>query len=243
GQPVTFLVPEVVGIHMTGALNEGVTATDLALHVTKMLRQHGVVGKFVEFFGAGAASLSLPDRATVANMAPEYGATMGFFPIDEQSSHYLRQTGRDEEHVITYENYFKAQGLWGMPQQGDIDYTDTLELDLSSICPAISGPRRPQDRIELTKVKESFANMLAAPIAEGGYGKTSVTVAHTTMHAPAGSPIEVPNYTQEVELKDGSILIAAITSCTNTSNPGLMLAAGLLAKKAVARGLSVPAYV
>lgn len=243
GQPVTFLVPEVVGIHMTGALNEGVTATDLALHVTKMLRQHGVVGKFVEFFGAGAASLSLPDRATVANMAPEYGATMGFFPIDEQSSHYLRQTGRDEEHVITYENYFKAQGLWGMPQQGDIDYTDTLELDLGSICPAISGPRRPQDRIELTKVKESFANMLATPIAEGGYGKTSVTVAHTTMHAPAGSPIEVPNYTQEVELKDGSILIAAITSCTNTSNPGLMLAAGLLAKKAVARGLSVPAYV
>lgn len=243
GQPVTFLVPEVVGVHMTGKLREGVTATDLALHVTQMLRKHGVVGKFVEFFGEGAASLPLPDRATIANMAPEYGATMGFFPIDEQSSGYLRQTGRHEEDIATYENYFKAQELWGMPKTGDIDYTDVLDLDLGSIAPAVSGPRRPQDRIELANVKERFHSLLAAPASEGGYGKAGIDSAQVAMKSPAGTPEDVAGYSHDVELKDGSILIAAITSCTNTSNPGLMIAAGLLAKKAVAKGLTVPAYV
>ena len=243
GQPVTFLVPEVVGVHMSGQLREGVTSTDLALHVTAMLRKHGVVGKFVEFFGDGAAALSLPDRATVANMAPEYGATMGFFPMDEQCSNYLRITGRREEDVITYENYFKAQDLWGMPKIGDIDYTDILNLDLGSVCPAVSGPRRPQDLIPLDKLKERFELLLKAPVSDGGYGKTSVDEAVVIMDAPAGTPLPVDGYAQEVHIKDGSILIAAITSCTNTSNPGLMLAAGLVAKKAVERGLTVPSYV
>lgn len=243
GQPVTFLVPEVVGVHMTGKLREGVTATDLALHVTKMLRQHGVVGKFVEFFGEGAAALPLADRATVANMAPEYGATMGFFPMDEHCSEYLRQTGRTEEAIITYENYFKAQQLWGMPVQGELDYTDHLELDLSIVQPAVSGPRRPQDHICLDSIKESFRKLITSPVSEGGYGKTESTPVQVTMHSPAGAPVPVEGFSREAELKDGSILIAAITSCTNTSNPGLMLAAGLLAKKAVALGLSVPPHV
>lgn len=243
GQPVTFLVPEVVGVHMTGSLREGVTATDLALHVTQILRKHGVVGKFVEFFGEGAASLSLPDRATVANMAPEYGATMGFFPIDERCADYLRQTGRSEAAVQTYENYFKAQGLWGMPRLGDIDYTDVLELNLGDVVPAVSGPRRPQDRIELSQVKPRFEALLKASVAEGGYGKDAVDSVKVSMHAPAGVPEDMDGYEKDVELRDGSVLIAAITSCTNTSNPGLMLAAGLLAKKAVERGLKVPPYV
>ena len=240
GQPVTFLVPEVVGVHMTGKLREGVTATDLALHVTKMLRRHGVVGKFVEFFGEGAAALPLADRATVANMAPEYGATMGFFPMDEHCSDYLRQTGRSEESIATYENYFKAQNLWGMPRNGELDYTDQLELDLSTIQPAVSGPKRPQDHIRLDSIRDSFRSMVSAPIAEGGYGKTESPSVKVTMHSPAGVPVPVEGFSQEAELKDGSILIAAITSCTNTSNPGLMLAAGLLAQKAVKLGLTVP---
>ncbi len=243
GQPVTFLVPEVVGVHMTGALNEGVTATDLALHVTKMLRKHGVVGKFVEFFGEGAAALTLADRATVANMAPEYGATMGFFPMDERCSDYLRQTGRSEEAIATYENYYKAQGLWGMPRPGELDYTVTLELNLADVCPAISGPRKPQDHICLSAVKDSFRKLVAAPASEGGYEKADSPAVKVIMRSPAGTPEPVDGYAQEAELKDGSILIAAITSCTNTSNPGLMLAAGLLAKKAVALGLTVPPHV
>ncbi len=243
GQPVTFLVPEVVGVHMTGALREGVTATDLALHVTKMLRAHGVVGKFVEFFGEGAAALTLADRATVANMAPEYGATMGFFPMDERCSEYLRQTGRSNEAVITYENYFKAQGLWGMPKQGELDYSVQLELDLATVQPAVSGPRRPQDHICLDTIRESFHTLVKAPIADGGYAKSDSPEVKVTMKSPAGVPTSVEGYNQEATLKDGSILIAAITSCTNTSNPGLMLAAGLLAKKAVAFGLKVPAHV
>ncbi len=243
GQPVTFLVPEVVGVHMTGALREGVTATDLALHVTKMLRAHGVVGKFVEFFGEGTAALTLADRATVANMAPEYGATMGFFPMDERCSEYLRQTGRSNEAVITYENYFKAQGLWGMPKQGELDYSVQLELDLATVQPAVSGPRRPQDHICLDTIRESFHTLVKAPIADGGYAKSDSPEVKVTMKSPAGVPTPVEGYNQEATLKDGSILIAAITSCTNTSNPGLMLAAGLLAKKAVAFGLKVPAHV
>lgn len=243
GQPVTFLVPEVVGVHMTGALREGVTATDLALHVTKILRAHGVVGKFVEFFGEGAAALTLADRATVANMAPEYGATMGFFPMDERCSEYLRQTGRSNEAVITYENYFKAQGLWGMPKQGELDYSVQLELNLATVQPAVSGPRRPQDHICLDTIRESFHTLVKAPIADGGYAKSDSPEVKVTMKSPAGVPTPVEGYNQEATLKDGSILIAAITSCTNTSNPGLMLAAGLLAKKAVAFGLKVPAHV
>ena len=237
GQPVTFLVPEVVGVHLTGKLREGVTATDLALHVTQMLRRHGVVGKFVEFFGEGAASLSLPDRATVANMAPEYGATMGFFPIDSTSSAYLRATGRSEEHVATYEAYYKAQGMFGMPMAGDIDYSVELELDLTTIVPAVAGPKRPQDRIPLTDLKQSFAT-----ICENTYGhpqrSSSVPV---TMKGDAGNPDAAT--THDIELTDGSILVAAITSCTNTSNDSLMLAAGLLAKKAAALGMKVPAWV
>lgn len=243
GQPVTFLVPEVVGVHMTGVLREGVTATDLALHVTKMLRAHGVVGKFVEFFGEGAAALTLADRATVANMAPEYGATMGFFPMDDRCSEYLRQTGRSEEAVVTYENYFKAQGLWGMPKQGELDYSVQLKLDLATVQPAVSGPRRPQDHICLDTIRESFHTLVKAPIADGGYAKSDSPEVKVTMKSPAGVPTPVEGYNQEATLKDGSILIAAITSCTNTSNPGLMLAAGLLAKKAVAFGLKVPAHV
>ncbi len=237
GQPVTFLVPEVVGVHLTGKLQEGVTATDLALHVTKMLRKHGVVGKFVEFFGEGAASLSLPDRATVANMAPEYGATMGFFPIDSTSAAYLRATGRSEQHVTTYENYYKAQGMFGMPMKGDIDYSVELELDLSTIVPAVAGPKRPQDHIALTDLKQSFAT-----ICESTYGHPqNTTPVPVTMKGDAGNPDA--DTTHDVSLTDGSILVAAITSCTNTSNDSLMLAAGLLAKKAADLGMKVPAYV
>ncbi|MBR1997757.1 MAG: aconitate hydratase, partial [Akkermansia sp.] len=216
---------------------EGVTATDLALHVTKMLRAHGVVGKFVEFFGEGAEALSLPDRATVANMAPEYGATMGFFPADATSAAYLRATGRSEEHVATYEAYLKAQGIFGMPRKGDIDYSTELELDLGSIVPAVAGPKRPQDHIALSTLKSSFAEM-----CEKTYGHPQKTEpVAVTMKGDAGNPDA--DTTHEVELKDGSVLMAAITSCTNTSNDSLMLAAGLLAKKAAALGMKVPAHV
>lgn len=237
GQPVTFLAPDVVGVHLTGKLREGVTATDLALHVTRMLRKHGVVGKFVEFFGEGAAALSLPDRATVANMAPEYGATMGFFPFDEVSAEYLRATGRTPQQVDTCVAYLKAQGLFGMPQEGDIDYSAVLELDLAGIVPAVAGPKRPQDHIALADLKGSFAE-----ICKETYGHAQRTDAvKVTMHGDAGNPDA--DIAHEVELTDGSILVAAITSCTNTSNEGLMLAAGLLAQKAAALGLRVPAHV
>ncbi len=237
GQPITFLAPEVVGVHLAGRLQEGVTATDLALHVTQMLRRYGVVGKFVEFFGEGAASLSLPDRATVANMAPEYGATMGFFPMDAVSSAYLRATGRPEKQVATYEAYYRAQGMFGMPRKGDIDYSAELELDLGSIEPSVAGPKRPQDRIPLTSLKESFAEMCKTT-----YGHSQPKgLVPVVMHGDAGNP-DSPA-THDVALADGSILVAAITSCTNTSNDGLMLAAGLLAKKAADLGLKIPAYV
>ena len=164
-------------------------------------------------------------------MAPEYGATMGFFPMDERCSDYLRQTGRSEEAITTYENYFKAQNLWGMPRNGDLDYTDQLELDLSAVEPAVSGPRRPQDHIRLNSIRDSFRKLVSMPVAEGGYGKKESPEVTVSMHSPAGVPVPVDGFSQEAKLKDGSILIAAITSCTNTSNPGLMLAAGLLAKK------------
>ena len=282
GQPVYFLTPEVVGVHLTGSLREGVTATDLVLHITQMLRKAKVVGKFVEFYGPGAASLPVTDRATIGNMAPEYGATMGFFPIDEQTVHYLRNTGRSEEHCRAFENYYRAQKLWGIPRAGDIEYSQELDLDLGIVVPAVAGPRRPQDRIELGALKETFRTLFATPIPEGGYGKTVGELAKNIRVHLNGSPVEATNtddlastdshgfHPEEAEPKNkmemvanrptqtpahdladnsyrwgdtrighGSVLIAAITSCTNTSNPSVMLAAGLLAKKAVERGLRV----
>ncbi len=227
GQPVYFLTPDVVGVHLTGALKEGVTATDLALTVTQMLRKAKVVGKFVEFFGPGAAALPVVDRATIANMAPEYGATMGFFPIDAECTNYLRATGRDEKQVATYEAYYKAQGLWGIPPKGAIDYSQVVELDLTTVGPSVAGPKRPQDRIELSKMKESFVGAFSKPVSESGFGKKAEEF--STVSAQVNG----------TRLGHGSVLIAAITSCTNTSNPSVMLAAGLLAKKAVAKGLTV----
>jgi aconitate hydratase len=232
GQPVYFLTPDVVGVHLIGVLREGVTATDLALTVTQMLRKAKVVGKFVEFFGPGAAALPVVDRATIANMAPEYGATMGFFPIDAECANYLRATGRSEEAVRTYENYYKAQGLWDIPKRGEIQYSQELELDLASVMPSVAGPKRPQDRIELPKLKESFIAAFSKPVTENGFGmkpeEFSTTKAEVALNGHGRSTIG-----------HGSVLIAAITSCTNTSNPSVMLAAGLLAKKAVERGLAV----
>ena len=276
GQPVTFLVPEVVGVYLHGKLNEGVTATDLTLRITEMLRAHGVVGKFVEFYGPGAEALSLPDRATIANMAPEYGATMGFFPIDSETINYLRGTGRSEEICGTVENYFKAQEMWGIPQKGQIDYTDDLELDLSSVVPAVSGPKRPQDRIDVPDLGAKFNELFTASTSDGGFGRSADsrnTVVEIHMPEPAGvavgsllddpkpgaakgkaemvtnrpAPSQVPADEAfdaiDTQLQHGSILIAAITSCTNTSNPSVMLAAGLVAKKANARGLTIAPYI
>jgi aconitate hydratase len=227
GQPVYFLTPDVVGVHLTGALREGVTATDLALTLTQLLRKHKVVGKFVEFFGPGAKALPVVDRATIANMAPEYGATMGFFPIDEESTGYLRATGRSDEAVALYEAYYRAQGLWGVPQKGDIDYTTSLDLDLATVVPSVAGPKRPQDRIVLPALKEEFTAAFSRPVAEAGFGKNAADF--STVSAEVRGE----------KVGHGSVLIAAITSCTNTSNPSVMLAAGLLAKKAVERGLKV----
>jgi aconitate hydratase len=240
GQPVYFLTPEVIGVHLTGTLREGVTATDLTLRVTQMLRAEKVVGKFVEFFGEGAAALGVADRATIANMAPEYGATMGFFPLDEKSLDYLRMTSRSEEQIEMIRSYYSAQGMFGIPRQGDIDYTKVLELDLSSVVPSVAGPKRPQDRLSLPELKSTFNSLMTKSIAEGGYGKSAGDVARR---------VEV-NYgeeggvaTEKVALTNGSVVIAAITSCTNTSNPNVMLAAGLLAKKAVEKGLTVAPFV
>ena len=294
GQPVYMLTPDVVGVCLSGRLREGVTATDLVLRVTEMLRQTKVVGKFVEFHGEGAAKLSVTDRATIANMAPEYGATMGFFPVDEQTCIYLKATGRDDAHVAAVRNYFTAQGMFGIPRKGECNYSALLELDLGEIRPSVAGPKRPQDRIELPDLKERFAALLQKPATEGGYGKTSEEIASRyftrigtidiskvalggggeqraeTVPVPAGNavtrrntsvwtetemvnnrptpdrlvevhPEEFPH--AEVDLGHGDVLIAAITSCTNTSNPSVMLAAGLLAKKAVERGLKVKSSV
>ncbi|MBK8475204.1 MAG: aconitate hydratase AcnA [Opitutaceae bacterium] len=227
GQPVYFLTPDVVGVHLTGAVREGVTATDVALTLTQLLRKAKVVGKFVEFYGPGAAALPVVDRAMIANMAPEYGATMGFFPIDAECSNYLRATGRDEKHIELYEAYYKAQNLWGIPEKGQIDYSQELELDLATVVPSVAGPKRPQDRIELPKMKQEFTSAFAKPVAENGFGKKAEEFS-TVKAEVAGA-----------KLGHGSVLIAAITSCTNTSNPSVMLAAGLLAKKAVAKGLKV----
>src|SRR5215216_6751422 len=227
GQPVYFLTPDVVGVHLTGALREGVTATDLALTITQMLRKAKVVGKFVEFFGPGARALPVVDRATIANMAPEYGATMGFFPIDDRTLEYFRGTGRSAEKVDALAAYFKAQGMFGIPKQGQIDYSQTLELDLASIYPSLAGPKRPQDRIDLDKVKSTFTELFSKPVNMNGFAKKPEDL-QKAYKAFDGT-----------ELRNGDVLIAAITSCTNTSNPGVLLAAGLLAKKAVELGLTV----
>ncbi|MBV9275951.1 MAG: aconitate hydratase AcnA [Verrucomicrobia bacterium] len=238
GQPVYFLTPEVVGVHLFGKLKEGVTATDLALRVTQMLRAAKVVGKFVEFYGEGAASLPLPDRATIGNMAPEYGATMGFFPVDAESVNYLRLTGRTEEVVQRFEQYFKAQQLFGMPEKGQIDYSVDLELDLSTVEPSVAGPKRPQDRIALNHLGTSFRELFSKPAKEGGYGKSADSFSETvTVDVNGQQPSQAEE--KSAPVGHGSVLIAAITSCTNTSNPSVMLAAGLLAKKAVERGLTV----
>jgi aconitate hydratase len=289
GQPVYFLTPDVVGVHMTGQLREGVTATDLVLAVTEMLRKAKVVGKFVEFHGEGAASLSVTDRATIANMSPEYGATMGYFPPDEETCVYLRATGREDAHVEAVRNYFKAQGMFGMPRKGEIEYSTLLELDLDTIVPSVAGPKRPQDRIPLPALKNTFVNLLQQDAKSGGYGKPAsdinvryaadigVTHAATVVTGGGGqqsgtAPAPTDNHVSgketsvwsetemmnnrptpdrivevlpeefpkaHVDLGHGDVLIAAITSCTNTSNPSVMLAAGLLAKKAVERGLKV----
>src|ERR1700724_1810797 len=275
GQPVYFLTPEVVGVHLSGKLGEGVTATDLVLHITQMLRAQKVVGKLVEFYGEGAASLPVPDPATIGNMSPEYGATMGFFPIDQESVAYLRATGRTDEQCAAFENYFRAQKMFGMPRKGEIDYSIDLELNLGDVQPAVAGPKRPQDRINLPALGETFRSLLKKPVKDGGYGKQGVDLTAKPLVELNGSaprdedmpnlePGEERNKAEMVtnrptpdtaqEIKDasadpfrhgqskighGTVLIAAITSCTNTSNPSVMLAAGLLARKAVERGLKI----
>jgi aconitate hydratase len=231
GQPVYFLTPDVVGVNLRGKLHPACTATDLVLTITEMLRKAKVVGKFVEFFGEGTASLALPDRATIANMAPEYGATMGFFPVDDRTIDYFKGSGRTDEEIDAYRAYFKAQGLYGIPKQGDIDYSQVLELDLASVMPSLAGPKRPQDRINLDQVKSTFTSLFAKPVAENGFAKKPEDL-FRTYKAFDGT-----------ELRNGDVVIAAITSCTNTSNPGVLLAAGLLAKKAVELGLTVAPHI
>jgi aconitate hydratase len=228
GQPNAFLTPDVVGCHMTGRLREGVTATDLALTVTELMRKAKVVGKFVEFFGEGAAALTAADRCTVANMAPEYGATMGYFPVDEKTIDYFRMTGRDPQLVSAIEAYFRTQGMFGAPKGGEIDYSQIIELDLSSVVPSLSGPKRPQDRVSLPDLGHSFQTLFSAPADKNGYARPA---ADLNRRVPSGHP--------EFDVGHGDVLIAAITSCTNTSNPALLLAAGLLAKRAVEKGLKV----
>ena len=246
GQPVYFLTPDVVGVNLTGTLREGVTATDLVLHLTETLRKAKVVGKFVEYHGAGAASLSLTDRATLANMAPEYGATMGFFGVDEETCQYLLATGRTVEQVDAFRNYFKAQGLFGIPGRGEIEYSQLIELDLGDVVPNVAGPKRPQDRIELAQLREKFTDLFQKPVNESGYGKSVADLPSrfgTTVAADRTSRVQLQKETDvpqvDIDLGHGDVLIAAITSCTNTSNPSVMLAAGLLARKAVEKGLRV----
>jgi aconitate hydratase len=231
GQPVYFLTPDVIGVNLTGSLREGCTATDLVLTITEMLRKEKVVGKFVEFFGEGTASLSTTDRATIGNMAPEYGATMGFFPVDEKTVDYFRGTGRTEEELAAFENYFKAQNLFGVPKEGEIEYTRVVSLDLSTVTPSLAGPKRPQDRIELGAMKSTFTDLFSKPTTANGFNKAAEDLN------------KVYETTNGVRVKNGDILIAAITSCTNTSNPSVLLAAGLLAKKAVEKGLTVAPHI
>lgn len=279
GQPVYILTPDVVGFELTGHLREGVTATDLVLTVTEILRQHKVVGKFVEFFGEGARTLALPDRATIANMAPEYGATMGFFPVDEKTLDYFTGTGRTAAEIQAFAAYFKAQGLFGVPLAGEIDYSQVVRLDLGRVTPSLAGPKRPQDRIELGQVSQQFASLFSKSDAENGFNQPAVRLARryplrpvdippsaaraedppvqpgasrgvvemvsnrstrAAAHTSASIPLSSPDH---VTVGHGDILIAAITSCTNTSNPSVLLAAGLLAKKAVQAGLKVQPHI
>ena len=231
GQPVYFLTPDVVGVELTGHLREGVTATDLVLTVTEMLRQHKVVGKFVEFFGSGTRTLSLPDRATIGNMAPEYGATLGFFPVDERTVDYFKGTGRTSDEIDMFEAYFRAQGMFGVTEAGEIDFSEIVKLDLSTVTPSLAGPKRPQDRIELGHVATQFASLFSRSSAENGFNQTPAKLA------------QVFTTDSGLQVKNGDVLIAAITSCTNTSNPSVLLAAGLLAKKAVQAGLRVKPHI
>ena len=228
GQPIYFLTPDVVGVHLTGKLQEGVTATDLVLTVTETLRKHKVVGKFVEYFGDGAASLALTDRATVANMCPEYGATIGFFAVDDETIRYFRATGRSDEEVDALAAYCKAQGIYGIPKAGECDYSSVVQIDLSKVVPTVAGPKLPNQRIPLPDLRERFRSLMQQPAAEGGYGKGTAGIGKRIATGKPG-----------LEIGHADVLIAAITSCTNTSNPAVLLGAGLLAKKAVERGLTV----
>jgi aconitate hydratase len=279
GQPVYMLTPDVVGFELTGRLREGCTSTDLVLTVTEALRKEKVVGKFVEFFGEGTRTLAVPDRATIGNMAPEYGATMGFFPIDEKTLEYYRGTGRTQQQIDALEGYFRAQGLFGVPLAGEIDYSQVVKLDLGSVTPSLAGPKRPQDRIELGRVASNFATLFSKPSSENGFNQhADVLQTRHLVHlggeerdprVPANPPTPLaaerfememeankptlasaqsealpPDVTvQDVTIGNGDVLIAAITSCTNTSNPGVLLTAGLLAKKAVEAGLRVKPHV
>ncbi len=291
GQPVYFLTPDVVGVNLTGELPQGSTATDLVLRITEMLRKANVVGKFVEFFGEGTAALNATDRATIANMAPEYGATMGFFPIDEKTLEYFANTGRTAKHIETIRNYYAAQQMFGIPMEGDVDYTTVFELNLETINPSVAGPKRPQDRIELSNLDDRFIELFTMPVADGGYGKLpedlekrfnvvvgshpsgivegggeqsaksipesihdTVSPDNTNVHTeiemvnnrPTPSRVdydESETPTVNTNIGSGDVLIAAITSCTNTSNPAVMIAAGIVAKKAVEKGMKVPPYV
>jgi aconitate hydratase len=291
GQPVYFLTPDVVGVHLTGDLPQGATATDLVLRITEMLRKANVVGKFVEFFGEGAAALHATDRATIANMAPEYGATMGFFGTDDKTLEYFTNTGRSAEQIETIRSYYTAQGMFGIPKEGEVDYSTVIELNLETITPSVAGPKRPQDRIELSNLDDRFIELFSQTVADGGYGKNAEDLEKRFMVQMAGHPAEVvtgggtqnsksmplpvlndvsdrnTSITTEVEMLNnrptpdrvevdasasngestsignGDVLIAAITSCTNTSNPAVMIAAGIVAKKAAERGMKVPAYV
>ncbi len=291
GQPVYFLTPDVVGVNLTGSLPQGATATDLVLRITEMLRKANVVGKFVEFFGEGAAALNATDRATIANMAPEYGATMGFFGVDDKTLEYFANTGRDAEQIETIRNYYVAQEMFGIPRSGEVDYSTVMELDLHTITPAVAGPKRPQDRIELSALDDRFIELFTKPAADGGYGKSaddlskrySVTMGshpsnvvegggeqssrsipesiHDTVspdNTNVGTEIEMVNnrptpnridisedesQVVTTNIGNGDVLIAAITSCTNTSNPSVMIAAGIVAKKAAEKGMKVPPYV
>ncbi len=234
-QPIYMLIPEVVGFKLTGQLREGVTATDLTLTVTQMLRQKGVVGKFVEFYGPGLTQMTLPDRATISNMAPEYGATIGFFPMDAESLNYLRRTGRSPELVEMVERYVKEQGLFRTDDTPAPEFSDTLSLDLNDVVPSLAGPKRPQDRVALSDLKNSFQTALTNPVGPQGYGLTTPALQQKGIVKMDGAA--------QREITHGAVVLAAITSCTNTSNPSVMLAAGILAKKAVERGLSVPNYV
>lgn len=292
GQPVYFLTPDVVGVHLTGDLPQGATATDLVLRITEMLRKAKVVGKFVEFFGEGAAALNATDRATIANMAPEYGATMGFFGVDEKTLGYFAATGRSEEQIATIRNYYDAQQMFGIPKDGEVDYSAVLDLNLETITPSVAGPKRPQDRIELSSLDDRFLELFSQPVADGGYGKAAEDIEKRHVVTLCGFPAEtvtgggdqdsksVPlpvlgdqvseNNTsvvsevemmnnrptpdrvdvdkeacppEQISIGNGDVLIAAITSCTNTSNPAVMIAAGIVAKKAAERGMKVPPHV